>query len=219
MAGAELLARVRRGAGLSQDELARRAGTSRTAVSAYEHGRKSPALDTVDRLVSAAGYELDARPRVEFVRVPGARGRDVFVPTALPRLPVEQALATVELPLTLNWSQPGRSFGSLTGVIGRGSMSWCCARAHRLTSSVTSTAYCWWTCGTSWCFPRAVRAAWSPLIAQIIGDVGCVWRRVVTDEPGGRFTAFQLEVACCSSASRRARAFCWLGEGHCWRKD
>ena len=106
MAAAELLARVRRAAGLSQDELARRAGTSRTAVSAYEHGRKSPALDTVDRLLSAAGYELDARPRVEFVGVDGARGRVVLVPTRLPQLPAAQALAAVELPLTLNWSQP-----------------------------------------------------------------------------------------------------------------
>jgi transcriptional regulator with XRE-family HTH domain len=87
VAGAELLARVRHAAGLSQDELARRAGTSRTA-----------ALDTVDRLVAAAGYELDARPRVEFAGVPGARGRVVVVPTRLPQLPAAQALATVELP-------------------------------------------------------------------------------------------------------------------------
>jgi hypothetical protein len=63
------------------------------------------ALDTVDRLVSAAGYEIDARPRIEFVSVAGARGRVVLVPTRLPRLPAAQALGSVELPLTLNWSQ------------------------------------------------------------------------------------------------------------------
>ena len=73
MPGGELLARVRGLAGLSQAGLARRAGTSRTAVSAYEHGRKSPALDTVDRLLAAAGYELDVRPRVEFGR-PSCKG-------------------------------------------------------------------------------------------------------------------------------------------------
>lgn len=32
------------------------------------------------------------------------------VPSALPRLPVERALATVRLPLHLNWSQPDRRF-------------------------------------------------------------------------------------------------------------
>jgi transcriptional regulator with XRE-family HTH domain len=110
MAGADLLGQVRRAAGLSQDELARRAGTSRTAVSAYEHGRKSPSLDTVDRLVAGAGYELDAHPRIEFVGFPDRRGREFLVPTRLPQLPPRQALATVELPLHLNWSQPGRVY-------------------------------------------------------------------------------------------------------------
>lgn len=63
-----LLARVRRVAGLSQGELARRAGTSRPTVSAYEHGRKSPSLDTLERLLDAAGYQLYARPRIAFCR-------------------------------------------------------------------------------------------------------------------------------------------------------
>lgn len=34
----------------------------------------------------------------------------LVVPTRLPRLPTEQALATVELPIHLNWSAPGRRF-------------------------------------------------------------------------------------------------------------
>ena len=169
MTGADLLARIRRGAGLSQDELARRAGTSRTAVSAYEHGRKSPALDTVDRLVSAAGYELDARPRVEFVGVAGARGRAVFVPTGLPRLPVGQALATVELPLTLNWSQPGRVFrladrGDRARVYEHVLREGAPADVIRYIDGVLLVDL--WD---ELVLPRAVRAAWSPLIAQALG--------------------------------------------------
>lgn len=105
-----LLARVRRAAGLSQDELARRAGTSRPTLSAYEHGRKSPSLDTVQRLLEAAGYELDVRPQIRFSTVVGPRGRAVTVPSRLPRLEADQALASVALPLQLNWSQPGRVF-------------------------------------------------------------------------------------------------------------
>ncbi|TQC38385.1 XRE family transcriptional regulator, partial [Rhodococcus sp. WS4] len=52
MNGAALLERVRRAAGLSQDELARRAHTSRPTLSAYENGRKSPSLDTTQRLLT-----------------------------------------------------------------------------------------------------------------------------------------------------------------------
>jgi transcriptional regulator with XRE-family HTH domain len=169
MGGAELLARVRRAAGLSQDELARRAGTSRTTVSAYEHGRKSPSLDTVDRLVAGAGYELDARPRIEFVNVAGARGRIVLVPTWLPQLPAAQALAAVELPLTLNWSQPGRVYR----LSDRGDR----ARVYELVLREGGEAdVLRYVDGALlvdvWdelVLPRAVRAAWSPLIEQVLG--------------------------------------------------
>lgn len=34
----------------------------------------------------------------------------MWVPSALPRLPIEQAPAVVTLPLHLNWSQPDRRF-------------------------------------------------------------------------------------------------------------
>jgi transcriptional regulator with XRE-family HTH domain len=110
MGGAAVLERARRHAGLTQEQLAKRARTARTAVSAYEHGRKSPSLDTLERLLAAAGFELDAQPRVEFSEVADARGRSVWVPTRLPQLSPERAFATVRLPLTLNWSQPDRVY-------------------------------------------------------------------------------------------------------------
>lgn len=169
MRGAELLSRVRRLAGLNQDELARRAGTSRTAVSAYEHGRKSPSLDTVDRLVAGAGYELDARPRIEFVSVIASRGRVLRVPTRLPQLPIEQSLAAVELPLALNWSQPGRVFR----LADRGDR----ARVYELVLGEGGEAdVLRYVDGALlvdlWdelVIPRAVRAGWSSLIDQIVG--------------------------------------------------
>lgn len=92
---------MRRKAGLSQDALAGLVGTSRAAVSAYEHGRKSSSLDTAERLLAGAGYELDARPTINFVRVDGSRGRTVLLPDRLPQLCVERALATVEVPVTV----------------------------------------------------------------------------------------------------------------------
>lgn len=49
---------ARHDAGLSQRDLAKRAGTSQATLSAYEAGRKSPSLDTLARIVRAAGRDL-----------------------------------------------------------------------------------------------------------------------------------------------------------------
>ena len=58
MAPAAHLRAARRQAGLTQAELARRAGTSQATISAYESGRKQPSVDTFNRLLAAAGARL-----------------------------------------------------------------------------------------------------------------------------------------------------------------
>lgn len=108
--GSNLLERARIEAGLSQDELAERAGTSRTTISAYEHGRKSPTLATATRLLSSAGYELTVEPRITFTELRLRQGRPVFVPDGLWRLSFRDAFASVTLPLGLNWSRPDAVF-------------------------------------------------------------------------------------------------------------
>jgi transcriptional regulator with XRE-family HTH domain len=108
--GSDLLERVRHEAGLSQEALAARAGTSRPTLSAYEHGRKSPTLATVERLLDCAGFELTAEPRVTFAEHPTRRGRPIVVATRLWRLAISDAFAIVTLPLGLNWSRPGATF-------------------------------------------------------------------------------------------------------------
>jgi transcriptional regulator with XRE-family HTH domain len=45
-------------AGLSQAELARRAGTSQATISAYESGAKQPTVATFSRLLAATGTRL-----------------------------------------------------------------------------------------------------------------------------------------------------------------
>lgn len=45
--------------GLTQGELARRAGTSQSAVARYETGASSPSVNTLERMVRAAGAELN----------------------------------------------------------------------------------------------------------------------------------------------------------------
>ncbi|MCB0964653.1 MAG: helix-turn-helix transcriptional regulator [Acidimicrobiales bacterium] len=75
---ATTLRRVRQRAGLSLRGLAARAGTSHATIAAYEHGRKVPTADTLDRLIRAAGFEADLR-LVPAVGGPDAlaRGREL----------------------------------------------------------------------------------------------------------------------------------------------
>lgn len=58
-----VLREARRRADLSQVELARRAGTTQSVVSAYESGTRQPSLPTLSRLVAATGWDLDVRVR------------------------------------------------------------------------------------------------------------------------------------------------------------
>lgn len=110
MSTGSLLEQARTGAGLSQAALAERAGTSRPTLSAYERERKSPTLETAARIVGKAGFELTISPKIEFHEVAVERGRSIQVPHVLPRLALDVAFATVELPLHLNWSDRGRLF-------------------------------------------------------------------------------------------------------------
>src|SRR6185437_8130740 len=162
---AELLEHVRASSGLTQEELARRAGTSRPTVSAYEHGRKSPTVATFARLLSGAGWELAAQPHLSFTQQSSAHGKPTWVPDRLPRLDVAHALATVKLPLHLNWSAPGRVFD----LRSRSDRS----RVYEITLQegrpADILAYIdgallidlW----DDIVLPRAVRSAWAPLIS------------------------------------------------------
>jgi transcriptional regulator with XRE-family HTH domain len=167
MEPAELLEQARASAGLTQEELARRVGTSRPALSAYEHGRKSPTVATFARLLSGAGWELAALPHVSFTQLPSRSGRPVWAPDRLPRLEVARALARVELPLHLNWSQPGRVF-DLRSRADR-------ARVYEIVLQegrpADILAYVdgallvdlW----DDLVLPRAVRSAWSPAVSLV----------------------------------------------------
>jgi transcriptional regulator with XRE-family HTH domain len=65
---ARTLRRARLDAGLSLRVLAARAGTSHSTLAAYEAGRAVPRIDTLDRVLRAAGYASD----IEVARRPDA---------------------------------------------------------------------------------------------------------------------------------------------------
>ncbi|HWC35582.1 MAG TPA: helix-turn-helix domain-containing protein [Mycobacteriales bacterium] len=58
MSSGELLRTAREGAGLSQTELARRSGVPQSMLSAYEAGKRQPAVSTLAKLIDATGYTL-----------------------------------------------------------------------------------------------------------------------------------------------------------------
>ena len=58
MVGGELVREARRRAGLTQKELAERAGTTQSAIARLESGRSSPSLEQVERLMRLSGFQL-----------------------------------------------------------------------------------------------------------------------------------------------------------------
>lgn len=56
---AAVVSQVRARAGLSQRALAERSGTSAAAICLYESGERIPRVDTLHRIVEAAGAELE----------------------------------------------------------------------------------------------------------------------------------------------------------------
>jgi predicted nucleotidyltransferase/DNA-binding XRE family transcriptional regulator len=77
---AGLLRQARRRAGLTQAGVAARAGVTQSVISAYESGRRQPALPTLAALVDATGYELVVRLRPQrrrLARLSGPVGRRV----------------------------------------------------------------------------------------------------------------------------------------------
>lgn len=161
-----LLERVRHRARLTQEEMAQRGGTSRTTLSAYEHGRKSPTLATVERLLGSAGFALSAEPQVKFTMRETRRHRPFALPDRLWRLPLDQALAEVVLPLELNWSSPGQHYA----LSDRRQRQRCYeivlqeGQASDLLTYLDGALLF-----DSWdeiVVPRDIRAAWQPLIDE-----------------------------------------------------
>lgn len=68
MSAAELLRRARRSSGLTQQELARKAGIPQSVLSAYERGRRQPSVAAALRILEAAGFTLRLRPMIDLER-------------------------------------------------------------------------------------------------------------------------------------------------------
>jgi predicted nucleotidyltransferase/DNA-binding XRE family transcriptional regulator len=79
-AAGALLRQARKRAGLSQVDLAARAGVTQSVISAYESGQRQPSIPALARLVDAAGLELTLglrKPPGRLRRLTGPVGRRV----------------------------------------------------------------------------------------------------------------------------------------------
>jgi hypothetical protein len=123
-------------------------------------------MATAARILAAAGFTLDAIPAISFREHPTSRGRSVLVPSHLPRLPPDRALATVTLSLHLRWSDTTRTF-DLSDRRDR-------ARVYEIVlREGTEDDLLAYIDGVLlvdlWddlVLPRDVRSAWTPLIEQ-----------------------------------------------------
>lgn len=99
MDAATILRRARSAARLTLRELASRAETSHSTLAAYEAGRKIPSVETLDRIVRSAGFELDAglSPSVGGADR-AARGRELVEVLELAALFPARHAATLEFP-------------------------------------------------------------------------------------------------------------------------
>lgn len=73
----DLIRRARGEAGLSQAELARRAGMPRSVLNAYEHHHRQPGVDALARIAQAAGMEV--RLEAPVGRIDPARAGRILV--------------------------------------------------------------------------------------------------------------------------------------------
>ena len=100
-----MIQEARARSGLTLRALAERAGTSHSTISAYEKGRMSPTVDTLNRIVRAAGFALD-----------GALERRIYGESDNRGAELEAVLIlTAEFPAPPSTDAPGQVFGRLPG--------------------------------------------------------------------------------------------------------
>lgn len=85
-----LVAEIQQRSGLSQAELARRAGIPRSVLNVYVHGRREPGADALMRIAAAGGFDLqltERKPPVDPKRAGGILVQVLELAEALPFRP------------------------------------------------------------------------------------------------------------------------------------
>ncbi|WP_220039955.1 helix-turn-helix transcriptional regulator [Nonomuraea aridisoli] len=166
--GGLLLRQARRAASLNQKVLASVSGTSRTTLSAYEHGRKSPTLETAGRILDAAGFRLALEAKVECATLETRDGRAFHVPSRLRRLPVAVALGVARIGgRSYDLADRDRRRAAYTALLCEGG-------PEELLAHVDGVLLVelW----DELALPEEIRAAWRPLVEEARDEAGVMNR-------------------------------------------
>ena len=187
---------ARKAAGVSQAQLAVKAGTAQSSVSEYESRRKSPTLEVVERLLEAADAELSIKPIIDFdVRQDPKIGRYVVperlwsvpMPACFSKIQVLGYLAKSRQPLVWDLSNEAERIDYYGWVIGLGAID-------LMLDSVDGILlmHVWERLN----LPGVIREAWQPVIdaatapqdmaprdpagfsAWLAAEIGVEWRPV-----------------------------------------
>lgn len=164
-----LIAEARRASGLSQAEVARLAGTSRPNISAFEHGRRSPTLETLERLLAANGQRLAAVPALTFEQRMDRRGKPFFVPNQLPQLTPAASMACIALPKHVSWSGPQETWNLAERPQRMLAYQLLLAEGDPVDIEAHVDGSLLLDLWTEMFLPVEIRAAWQPLIDQALG--------------------------------------------------
>ncbi len=192
---------ARKAAGLSQAQLAMKAGTAQSSVSEYESRRKSPTLEVVERLLESADAELAIKPIIDFdVRQDTEIGRYV-VPERLWSVPMPDCFSKIQVlgylaksrrPLVWDLLNEAERIDYYAWVIGLGAID-------LMLDSVDGILLMqvWERLN----LPSVIRAAWQPVVdaatapqdkqprdpagfsAWLAGEIGVEWRPVRRRKP------------------------------------
>lgn len=134
-----------------------------------EHGRVSPTLNTFERVLAAAGHRLEVVRIPRWTRAPVGRGRVAHVPDELPRLSARDAVATVELPLHVDWSSRDRTVDLSNRAQRLRAYETILREGHPRDIERYVDGVLLVEAWDDLVVPRALRAAWQPVIDQARG--------------------------------------------------
>jgi excisionase family DNA binding protein len=142
---------------------------SPTAIARHGRGASQSELQAREQRTPTVALpsELGIEPQVKFTETMMPRGRPIFVPDRLWRLPTHEAFARVDLPPSVHWSPPSSTFdlgdrrsrGLCYEVVLQEGMPADLLRyidGHLLTDLWSELV-----------LPRAVRAAWNDLMGEV----------------------------------------------------
>lgn len=180
---------------MTQETLARRAGTSQSTLSAYERGIKTPSLAVAERILYALGYRLDIRDVVTFHSVVmNDDGWTIHVPDRLWRVDPPHCFTEVYIDnRAYDLTNPRERTEAYVLLLEH------CGQEKIFRHVDAALLVAAWP-AVSRRLREPVRQAWEPLVHDATSEAKWVWDNIARD------IVAQVEVRRASRRRRLARA-------------